>query len=86
MKETAKRKLASQEATTEQLVFAAMADVKATLHDAVVAAGMTVLSALQEQERTTLWGPRYAPESGRRARREEHRIGSLGLAGSALAH
>jgi putative transposase len=81
MKETAKRKLASQEATTEQLVFAAMADVKATLHDAVVAAGMTVLSALLEQERTTLCGPRYAHDSGRRAMRAGHTDGELAIGG-----
>ena len=81
MRESAKRKLASQEATTEQLVFAAMSDVKATLHDAVVAAGMTVLSALLEQERTALCGPRYAHDRGRGASRAGHTDGELGIGG-----
>lgn len=81
MRETAKRKLASQEATTEQLVFAAMSDVKATLHDAVVAAGMTVLSALLEQERTALCGPRYAHDRGQGASRAGHTDGELAIGG-----
>jgi hypothetical protein len=39
-----------QEATTEQLVFAAMRDARSTLHEAVVAAGMSVLSAMLEED------------------------------------
>ncbi len=81
MRETAKRRLGSQEATTEQLVFAAMADVKATLHDAVVAAGMTVLGAMLEQERTALCGPRYAHDAGRGAMRAGHTDGELAIGG-----
>lgn len=38
--------------TTEQLAFAAIADARATLHDAIVGAGMTVLHALLEEERS----------------------------------
>ncbi len=85
MRETAKRKLVSQEATSEQLVFAAMRDVKATLHEAVLAAGMTVLGALLEQERTALCGPRYTHDASRGASRAGHADGELAMGGQRVS-
>jgi putative transposase len=81
MRGISKKKVASQEATTEQLVFAAIADVKATLHDAVVTAGMTVLGAMLEQERTALCGARYRHDPRRRATRAGHTDGELAIGG-----
>jgi len=45
MKDTARKKDARQESSA-QLVFAAMLDARATLHDAIVSAGMSVLGAI----------------------------------------
>jgi len=81
MKDTARKKTGRQEWTTEQLAFAAIADARATLHDAIVGAGMTVMEALLEAERTTLCGPRYVHDEGRRAKRWGHTIGELSLGG-----
>jgi transposase-like protein len=81
MKDTARRRSRSQEATTEQLVFAAMRDARATLHEAVVAAGMSVLSAMLEEDRTKLCGPRYVHDGDRRASRAGHTEGELAMGG-----
>lgn len=81
MKDTARRRNRSQEATTEQLVFAAMRDARATLHDAVVAAGIGVLSAMLEEDRSRLCGPRYAHDPRRRASRAGHAEGELAMGG-----
>lgn len=59
MKDTASKTTRRQEATTPQLALAAMIDARATLHDAIVSAGMTVLGAMLEEERAKLCGPRY---------------------------
>ncbi len=68
MKDTARKRTRRQE-TTPQLALAAMIDARATLHDAIVSAGMTVLGAMLEEERTKLCGPRYAHQPERSARR-----------------
>ena len=70
MKDTARNKDRRQEWTTEQLAFAAIADARATLHDAIVGAGMTVLGALLEEERTNICGrvTRTCPVASRRVR------------------
>jgi transposase-like protein len=81
MKDTARRRARSQETTTEQLVFAAMRDARATLHDAVVTAGMTVLGAMLEEDRTRLCGPRYAHDPHRLASRAGHAEGELAMGG-----
>jgi putative transposase len=81
MKDTARRRARSQETTTEQLVFAAMRDARATLHDAVVTAGMTVLGAMLEEDRARLCGPRYAHDEHRRASRAGHADGELAMGG-----
>jgi len=81
MKDTARRRARSQETTTEQLVFAAMRDARATLHDAVVTAGMTVLGAMLEEDRARLCGPRYAHDPHRQASRAGHAEGELAMGG-----
>jgi len=81
MKDTARRRPGSQETTMDQLVFAAMRDARATLHDAVVAAGMGVLSAMLEEDRARLCGPRYAHDPHRRASRAGHAEGELAMGG-----
>jgi len=81
MKDTARRRPRSQETTTEQLVFAAMRDARATLHDAVVTAGMSVLSAMLEDDRVRLCGARYAHDPHRQASRAGHAEGELAMGG-----
>jgi putative transposase len=81
MKDTARRRPRSQETTTEQLVFAAMRDARATLHDAVVTAGMSVLSAMLEDDRVRLCGARYAHDPHRHASRAGHAEGELAMGG-----
>ncbi len=80
MKDTAKVRRRSQE-TTPQLTFAAMIDARATLHQAVVHAGMTMLSAMLEEDRKKLCGPRYAHDDRRAATRAGYTDGELALAG-----
>jgi putative transposase len=80
MKDTAKVRRRSQE-TTAQLTFAAMMDARATLHEAVIQSGMTILSAMLEEDRTRLCGARYAHNSRRTASRAGHTDGELALGG-----
>jgi transposase-like protein len=81
MKNTAKRKDGSQGGSFEQLVFAAMADARSTLHDAVVHAGMTVLGAMLEEDRAKLCGGRYMHDPGRAATRAGFTDGELAMGG-----
>lgn len=81
MKDTAKRRSASQEAPSAQLAFAAMRDARATLHDAIVSAGMSVLSAMLEEERTRICGERHVPDPKRVASRAGYTDGELALGG-----
>lgn len=76
MKVTARNKGGRQEAAP-QLPFAAMMDARATLHDAIVSAGITVLAAMLEEERTSLCGPRYTHDPDRVATRAAHADGEL---------
>jgi len=80
MKDTARSRSQGQESTA-QLAFAAMLDARATLHDAIVSAGMSVLGAMLEEERAKLCGPRYAHQPGRSATRSGHADGELALGG-----
>jgi transposase-like protein len=80
MKDTARKTTRSQEATP-QLAFAAMLDARATLHDAIVSAGIGVLGAMLEEERVKLCGPRYAHQPGRSATRAGHTDGELSFGG-----
>lgn len=80
MKDTA-RKMNARQDSPAQLVFAAMLDARATLHDAIVSAGMSVLGAMLEDERTRLCGPRYAHNPSRTASRGGHADGELAFGG-----
>ena len=80
MKDTARSRDRGQ-ASTPQLAFAAMLDARATLHDAIVSAGMSVLHAMLEEERAKVCGPRYVHQPGRAATRSGHADGELALGG-----
>jgi transposase-like protein len=80
MKNTARKNDRRQE-STPQVAFAAMMDSRASLHDAVMNAGIAVLSAMLEEERTRLCGPRYAHDSDRAASRAGHADGELAMGG-----
>ena len=80
MKDTARTRRRSQEPTA-QLAFAAMREAHGLLHDAVVNAGMIVLSAMLEEDRARLCGPRYAHDCDRRASRAGHVDGELAFGG-----
>ena len=82
MKDTARRRSKSQGGSASgQLTLAAMIDARASLHDAIVAAGMGVLSAMLEEDRARLCGPRYAHDPMRDAHRAGHVRGELALGG-----
>jgi transposase-like protein len=81
MKDSAKRRDGSQGGSFEQLVFAAMADARSTLHDAVVHAGMTVLGAMLEEDRAKLCGRRYVHDPMRAASRGGYTEGELAMGG-----
>jgi putative transposase len=83
MKDTA-RKMSRRQEATPQLAFAAMLDARATLHDAIVSAGMGVLSAMLEEERAQLCGPRYVHQVDRSATRSGHAVGELALGGQRI--
>lgn len=81
MKNTAKKKVARQEAPVGQLAFAAMLDARESLYGAVVHAGLNVLSAMLEEDRARLCGPRHAHDPERSAHRGGHVDGELALGG-----
>lgn len=80
MKKTARKSDGRQEATP-QAAFAAMVDARATLHDAIVQAGMSVLGAMLEEERAKLCGPRYVHQPERAATRAGYTDGELSMGG-----
>lgn len=80
MKKIARKKDVRQE-STPQLALAAMIDARATLHDAIVTAGMSVLGSMLEEERAKLCGPRYAHQPSRAATRAGHTDGELSFGG-----
>lgn len=81
MKNSAKRREEGQGGSFQQLVFAAMADARSTLHDAVVQAGMTVLGAMLEEDRARLCGLRYEHNADRTATRAGFTAGELAMGG-----
>lgn len=81
MKKTARSRARGQEAPSSQLALSAMFDAKATLHDAVVRAGLSVLMSMLEEERTRLCGPMYEHSPSRSATRGGHADGELALGG-----
>ncbi len=80
MKNSARKNDPRQE-SKPNLVFAAMIDAHATLHDAIVKAGMSVLGAMLEEERAKLCGPRYEHQPERLATRAGHVDGELSMGG-----
>ncbi len=81
MKKTARSRGRGQEAPSTQLSMTAMFDAKATLHDAVVRAGLSVLMSMLEEERTRLCGPHYEHSPSRSATRGGHVDGELAMGG-----
>jgi transposase-like protein len=79
MKDTARGRRRSQE--TPQLTFAAMMEARVTLHEAVVRSGMMILSAMLEEDRASICGPRYVHDAKRRATRAGYADGELALGG-----
>lgn len=82
MKESARNKERSQETPhMGQLALAAMFAARETLYETVVHAGMSVLAAMLEEDRTRLCGPRYEHDRGRSATRAGSTEGELPFAG-----
>jgi putative transposase len=82
MKDTARRKAGRQESPhIGQLALSAMLEARATLYETVVQAGMGVLAAMLEEDRTKLCGPRYEHDRDRRAVRGGHADGELAFGG-----
>lgn len=82
MKDSARKKDRSQGTPhIGQLALAAMFAARETLYETVVHAGMGVLAAMLEEDRTRLCGPRYQHDRGRRATRAGSAEGELAFAG-----
>ena len=82
MKDIARRGSGREESTSpERLVLAAMMGSRSSLHDAIVAAGMCVLSAMLEEDRVRVCGARYVRDRSRTAVRGGHVMGELAMAG-----
>jgi putative transposase len=82
MKDTARKKDGCQGSPhIGQLALAAMFEARATLYETVVHAGMGVLAAMLEEDRTRLCGPRYEHDQDRRATRSGHVEGELAMGG-----
>lgn len=82
MKDTARKKNDRQGTPhIGQLALAAMLDAKTSLYETVVHAGMSVLAAMLEEDRTRLCGRRYEHDRDRRASRAGHAEGELAFAG-----
>jgi transposase-like protein len=77
VKNTDKKRVASQEAKTLALVAGVAAVVREGLHELVVRSGLGVVGAMLEADREALCGPRYA-HSGHRA---GHAPGELAMGG-----
>jgi putative transposase len=82
MKDTARKKNRSQGTPhIGQLALAAVFEARATLYQTVVHAGMGVLAAMLEEDRTRLCGRRYAHDGDRGATRGGHTDGELPFGG-----
>jgi putative transposase len=82
MKDTARKKDRSQGTPhIGQLALGAMFEARATLYETVVHAGMSVLAAMLEEDRTRLCGRRYEHDRARRATRGGHTEGELPFGG-----
>lgn len=82
MKDTARKKDRSQGTPhIGQLALAAMFAARESLYETVVHAGIGVLAAMLEEDRTRLCGPRYEHDRDRRATRGGHAEGELPFGG-----
>ena len=82
MKDTARKKDRSQGTShIGQLALAAIFEARATLYERVVHAGMGVLAAMLEEDRTRLCGRRYEHDRARQATRGGHTEGELPFGG-----
>jgi transposase-like protein len=81
MKKTAKKGAMRQEENSHQLAIAAFQQARETLHGAVVSAGMAVLAALLEEDRTALCGARYSHDGDRQATRHGYTGSELAMGG-----
>ncbi|HXN33287.1 MAG TPA: IS256 family transposase [Polyangiaceae bacterium] len=82
MKDSARNKDRSQGTPhIGQLALAAMFEARTTLYETVVHAGMAVLSAMLEEDRTRLCGRRYEHDRERLATRGGHTEGELPFGG-----
>jgi len=82
MKDSARNKDRSQGTPhMGQLALAAMFEARATLYETVVQAGMGVLTAMLEEDRTRLCGRRYEHDADRQAMRGGHTEGELPFGG-----
>lgn len=82
MKDTARRRGRSQDATAQR-TFAAMMDARATLHEAGVRSGMMILSAMLKGDREWLCRPRYAHDATGFATRAGYTDGELAMGAGA---
>jgi len=82
MKDTARKKDRSQGTPhIGQLALAAIFEARATLYETVVYAGVGVLAAMLEEDRTRLCGHRYEHDRSRQATRGGHTEGELPFGG-----
>jgi transposase-like protein len=83
MKNTARKRDRSQGTPPHigQLALAAMFEARATLYETVVHAGMGVLAAMLEEDRTRLCGRRYEHDRDRQGTRGGHTEGELPFGG-----
>ena len=75
------RKIEGRQEVGMQLLLPTMTQVRATLLDTVLNAGMVALATLLEDERTTLCGPRYQHDAERQVTRAGHAKGELAMGG-----
>jgi putative transposase len=82
MKDTARKRDPSQGTPhIGQLALTAMFEARATLYETVVHAGMAVLAAMLEEDRTRLCSRRYEHDRGRQTTRSGHTEGELPFGG-----
>jgi len=81
MKKSAKEDAVRQEPTTAQLVLPTIEELHHEVFGVVVHAGLRVLAAMLEADRTRLCGPRYEHDAARTMVRAGHVPGELAMGG-----
>lgn len=85
MKKTAKKSAVRQEGTMAQLMLPTIEQIRGEVFGLVVDAGLRVLGAMLEADRTHLCGPRYEHDAERRMTRTGHAPGELAMGGRRVA-